>query len=242
MAVNNQNIGNDTIYIRTGSPDYFVVFDPHGIKEVIDIRYSGAKYIVKNKEIIEPWYSHPIIGRGIGYDPLSPLKPARSDLEVLLLTIYFKDLFLGSDKVLNDFNSDMESASMLGEYDSINIIDFMVLTGAKERTYRAPNNSMIDIMTLGPDDERPKLSEVNDTEEGNTLMIDIIKYRGLKGFIPHLFAAKAISFDNLVSLVEYFYPDIPARKDYYSLSLGPMLKQKQAPLFNSNQLKKLGLL
>lgn len=180
MAVSEQNIGNDYISIRTGSPDYFAVYDPSVINAVVDIHYSGAKYIVKNKKILEPLYDHPSIGRGITL--LHP-DPVRTDLEVFLLSIYALNLFLGSDMYLNDFNQDLEDASLLGEYDSINIIDFMVLTGAKERTYRDKDNEMIDIMSLGPEDSRPKLSEVEDTEEGNILMIDIIKYRGLKGFI-----------------------------------------------------------
>lgn len=237
MAVSEITTPNGKVYIRSGDPDYFAVVDPAlGVKPVIDIRFQGGKYQVLNKIIIEPAYSHPVIGR------IDEQNPVRTDLEVFLLTLYFGDFFLGYDKYQNDFDSYITASGLSGEYDSINIIDFMVLTGAKERNYRKPDNTVEDIMKLGPADPRPSLSEVEDTKEGNQLMIEIIKYRGLKGFIPHLYASKAISFEDLVEIVEHFYPDIAERNKYYASELGPKLKQKQAPLFNSSQLQKLKLL
>lgn len=237
MAVTKTNIPEGELVIRSGPADYFAVVDTSiGITPVVDIRYSSAKYRVINKEIIEPAYTHPLIGR------IDQANPVRSDLEVFLLTLYFGNFYLGYDKIQNIFDTYIKDNNLTGDYDSINVIDFMVLTGAKERNYRKPDNTVQDIMQLGPADARPTLSEVEDTDEGNRLMIDIVKYRDLRGFIPHLFAAKAISFDDLVEVVEHFYPDLVDRNNYYATDLGPNLKLKQAPLFNSSQLQKLGLL
>lgn len=224
------------LYNRTGDPDFYAIFEGTGVKSILRIHYDGRNVLDKNP-ILEPAYTHPLFGRGP-----DPENPIRSDLEVFLLTIYFANLYLGSDKIINDLHADLVAAGITAQYDTLNVIDFMVLTGAKEREYRKPDNTVGDIMTLGSADPRPTLLEVDDTPDGNELMIEIIKYRGFRGFIPNLYAKKGISFEDLVDLVKHFFPDLTDRANYYANELGPQLKLKQVPIFTTTQLKALELL
>lgn len=234
------------IYKRTATENgFYACFDAtQAHKPLVSIHYDDIN-ISSPYYILEPTFTHPTIGlyKDVNADPIdAESNIARNEFESFLLHLYGAGVFISSTTVNHDLDADMVSGSIASMYNDVNVLDFMVLTGAKVRNYKQPDGTILDLMTLGYDDDRPNLTDVPNLDQ--TLMKDVIKHVGLKGFVPYLYAAEGIDFDTFTELVLFFYPDPVERATYWATpttGLDAFLKSKSVPMLTETQLQQLGL-
>ena len=233
------------IYKRTATENgFFVCFDATDhIKPLKSIHYNDINTSTEYY-ILEPMLTHPVIGMYI--DPDGDLNDAaniaRNEFESFLLHLYAAGVFISSTDDYHDLDADMVEAGITSMYDGVNVLDFLVLTGAKVRNYKQSDGTILDLMTLGPSDTRPNLTDVPDIDI--SLVKDVVKHIGLKGFVPYLYAAEGIDFDTFAELVLFFYPDATDRATYWatpSTGLQAFLTSKSVPMLTELQLQQLGL-
>lgn len=234
-------------FIRTPSngAGFYALFDHNQAhKPLMGIYYDANKRYSKYY-ILEPNFLHPTIGlyKDINADPIGDsANAARNEFESFLLHLYAADVFISDSNIYYDLDADMQNAGITSMYNDVNILDFMVLTQAKVRNYKQPDGTILDLMTLGYDSERPNLTDVPNKD--NSLMKDVIKHVGLKGFVPYLYAAEGIDFDTFAELILFFYPDATVRATAWatpSTGISAFLKSKSVPMFTESQLQQLGL-
>lgn len=136
-------------------------------------------------------------------------------------------------------------ANQESQYDAIQIVDFMALTGAVSRFWKVTGNGTINILTLGPDDDRPEITEL-ERGDGGLQLEQVVKYVGLFSLVKRLFAAGAISFDKLSELYHWFWPNRTERMEKVfgrfpndPASLQAFLVLKRHPLLTDAQKSKL---
>lgn len=233
-------------YKRTATEaGFYARFDANQAhKPLVSIHYDDVN-MSSPHYILEPTFTHPTIGlyKDVDADPIDDASNiARNEFESFLLHLYGADVFISSTDVYHDLDADMEAGGITSMYDGVNVLDFMVLTSAKVRNYKQPDGTILDLMTLGYDDTRPNLTDVPDLDQ--TLMKDVIKHVGLKGFVPYLYAAEGIDFATFAELILFFYPDATERATAWATpttGLSAFLKSKSVPMFTETQLQQLGL-
>lgn len=248
MSVEQLIVNGKPIWKRSGAADFYAVFDhTKAHLPLLHVHYDG-RTMYSPFYILEANYLDPQIG--IWENPLIPVTRIRGKFESFLFHLYGADLFIADDNGVNDVDNDMVIAGLKDKddtdnttpYDDLNILDFMVLTKAKQRYYKKPeDNTIIDLMTLGPNAERPIITDVPDLQEDRALLKAVLKTVGMKGFCQYLYAAEAISFEIFCELIKYFFPDLLSRIDYYNSTIKPFFKARRVPMFDASELEALGI-
>lgn len=244
MSVTQSLVDGNPLWKRSGAADFYAVFDhTQAHKPLVQICYNDNT-VWSGLYILEPDYTHPKIGLypDPETNPVDPNLEIRNKLESFLLHLYGAGVFIADTEIFYDLDSDIMSAGIGSMYETVNVLDFMVLTGAKRQHYKLPDGTIKDLTTLGPgdDDIRTFLTDVEN--EDWQLMNDIIKHIGLKGLVPYLYASRGIDFATFAELILFFYPDTPTRKAYFATTLDPFLKSKRVPIFTQSQLQTLGII
>lgn len=236
---------------RTGALDFYAVIDPTpGVGKLHRLGFTSGP-VASRFPIIEPAYA---------MFPLQPMKPdgnggetpttkTRSQLEVFLMTLYGAQLniFQSLSSVEESLNLDAQilEAGQEAQYESIQIVDFLALTGAVSRFWKVTGNGTVNVLELGPDDERPEITEL-ERGDGGLQLEQVVKYVGLFSLVKRLFAAGAISFDKLNELYHWFWPNRTERMEKVfgrfpndPGSLQAYLVAKRHPLLTEGQKLKL---
>ena len=101
----------------------------------------------------------------------------RTPFEAFLQTLYGAGVSLTSSSVEHDLNADIEAAGLSDDYAKVQVADFMAFCGALKRYQTLKDGTQVDLLSLGPGDERPNLNDLQRSDDF-TLMYGIIDHIG----------------------------------------------------------------
>ncbi len=157
----------------------------------------------------------------------------RTDFEAFLRTLYGAQCELVGIGAGFDLFDQMRAANVLEQCGSVQIVDFMALTGAIAPQQTLPDGTQVDCTKLGPGDVRPLVSTLK--RQDDSLMWSIIDFLGLQGMIPYLYASGAIDFNTLCTRLKAWIPNVEERSGYIVSILRPALRSKGTPVFTPQQ-------
>lgn len=226
------------------STGFYAVFngaDP--FREIRDVGYKPGKTIYPGAGpgvfpvVVQPaetevWKHTPDPVTGVPVKD-EPEVRIRTDFEAFLRTLYGAQCELVGAGTGFDLFDQMKAAGVLEQCGSVQIVDFMALTGAIATQQTLPDGTQVNCTTLGPGDVRPLISTLK--RQDDSLMWSIIDFLGLQGMIPYLYASEAIGFPTLCARLKSWIPNVDERSAYIVSILRPALRSKGTPVFTPQQ-------
>lgn len=201
------------IYTRSGPPEFWVAYNPKD-KCIKGMGHGGkvsSKFI-----IVEP-------------DPIFAAA-GHNELSAFFLTIFYEGIRIDGPAGEFDANEILRRHNKVNEYDGINVLDFMVSTGAK--IYPEITTHM-----LPGADPRPNVWDVPDND--NEFMINVIKHLGIRGMIKSIYVNNGFTFDELFGLVDFFFNAGTKPRRNYVFKLDEAARAALMPPFSQKEVKKL---
>ena len=158
----------------------------------------------------------------------------RTPFEAFLQTLYGAGVSLTSSSVEHDLNADIEAAGLSDDYAKVQVADFMAFCGALKRYQTLKDGTQVDLLSLGPGDERPNLNDLQRSDDF-TLMYGIIDHIGIQGILPYLYVKEGLTFDELCERIRAWKTIKEERETWTYEKLIPLLREQKAPVLTEQQ-------
>lgn len=218
---------------RITGPGYYATVAPgvDGILGLTNLEYlAGSKFFLTNpSETL--FISNEATLAQTGRDA----SDATRELELFIVWLYAIGVNLTDTTTTFNLDAQLFNAGKLGisplqsnPYRSINVFDFMVLTGAIEYP----------IAQLNLGERRPIVKEATQRND-KTVMFNVIRKLGIWGYCVDIFAEYGMTLEELAECLAEYLPDFAERKTYILSYVLPILRTKSFRILSDSELSTL---